>query len=125
MDQSQNSSQTARRKAANAAGHAAEWLAAGWLLLKGYRILGRRYRVRLGEVDLIAAKGGVVTFVEVKMRRSIEDAQSALTRKGCQRSRSAASRWLSARPRYLNLERRFDAVLIVPWRWPVHLPGAA
>ena len=47
----------------------------GWprrpCLLKGYRILARRYRTRLGEIDLIARRGDLVLIVEVKARRTL------------------------------------------------------
>src|SRR5579859_3351957 len=58
----------ARRRAAYRRGHAGERLAALRLLLTGYRILARRYRTRVGEIDLIARRGDVVAFVEVKRR---------------------------------------------------------
>lgn len=51
-------------------GKAYEESAAGWLEQKGFRILERNYRCRQGEIDLIAADGSCLVFVEVKYRRS-------------------------------------------------------
>ena len=48
-----------------------EALAADWLQRQGYAILERQYRCRFGEVDLIARKGQVLCFVEVKTRTNL------------------------------------------------------
>jgi putative endonuclease len=59
------------RRKAYRRGHRGEWLAALALMLKGYRILARRHRTKLGEIDLIARRGDLVLFVEVKARRTL------------------------------------------------------
>ncbi len=41
---------------------------AAWLMDRGWRILERNFRCRLGEIDLIAEKEDVLAFVEVKFR---------------------------------------------------------
>lgn len=51
-------------------GDSGEDLAAVFLMARGFKILQRNWSCRLGEIDLIAEKGGVVHFVEVKTRRS-------------------------------------------------------
>ena len=43
-------------------------MAARYLKKKGYRIVDRNYRSRLGEIDIIAEEGGCLVFVEVKTR---------------------------------------------------------
>lgn len=53
-----------------ASGAVAEWMAAAFLRLNGYRILERQYRYRTKEIDIIAWDGHRVVFVEVKFRRS-------------------------------------------------------
>lgn len=95
------------------------------LWLKGYRILARRYRVRSGEIDIVAVRGRMLTFVEVKMRQTEQLGCDALTPRGSRRSRAAALSWTASRPRYHEFGRRFDAVLVMPWRLPRHLPGIA
>jgi len=46
-----------------------EELAAGHLESLGYEIIARRYRVRVGEIDLVARRQGLLVFIEVKTRR--------------------------------------------------------
>lgn len=53
-------------------GNSGEELAADFFLARGFRIIGRNWSCRLGEIDLIVEKGGVTHFVEVKTRRSLE-----------------------------------------------------
>ena len=69
---------TAGRQKAYRRGHRGERLAAAALMLKGYRILARRYRTKLGEIDLIARRGNLVLFVEVKARRTLMKAMEAI-----------------------------------------------
>ena len=52
-------------------GHAAEWIAALWLMLKGYQVLAFRLKGRGGEIDILARRGRVLAAVEVK-RRDLE-----------------------------------------------------
>jgi len=51
-------------------GQSGEKRAAKYLSKKGYKILGKNYRSKYGEIDIIAEKGGVLVFVEVKARSS-------------------------------------------------------
>ena len=51
-------------------GYFGERSAAGYLRKKGYRILASNYRSRFGEIDIVACKGGILAFVEVKTRAS-------------------------------------------------------
>lgn len=53
-------------------GNHGEDLAAVFLMSKGYRLLARNWSCRLGEIDLIAEKKGVVHFVEVKTRKTLQ-----------------------------------------------------
>lgn len=52
----------------SALGKKGETLACLWLRLHGYQILKRNYHSRFGEIDIIAKKCGVTSFVEVKAR---------------------------------------------------------
>ncbi len=51
-------------------GDAGEDLACQYLLNKGFKILHKKFRSRFGEIDIIANKGELVVFVEVKYRNS-------------------------------------------------------
>ena len=53
-------------------GSLGEEAACSFLKKKKYRIVARNYRCRLGEVDIIAERGGVLVFAEVKTRSSAE-----------------------------------------------------
>ena len=105
-------------------GHHGEWLAAAALMLKGYRILARRYRTRLGEIDLIARRGDLVLIVEVKARRTLMEAMEAIGHESERRIEAAADFWLSRQSDYGRLSVRFDMVAVLPWRWPVHVENA-
>lgn len=115
---------TRRRRKSYRRGHRGEWLAAAALMLKGYRILARRYRTRLGEIDLIARRGDLVLIVEVKARRTLIEAMEALARSSEKRIEGAADLWLARQPDYGRFSVRFDMVAVLPWRWPVHVENA-
>ncbi|ERJ92864.1 TIGR00252 family protein [Selenomonas sp. oral taxon 892 str. F0426] len=52
-------------------GDQGESYAAQYLLRKGYRILTRNYRTKVGEIDIIADDHGTLVFIEVKTRSSL------------------------------------------------------
>ena len=105
-------------------GRLAELLAAALLSLKGYRILSRRYRTRVGEIDLIAVRGRRLAFVEVKHRQTIEAAEAATTRGQAQRMARAAEQWVWRHPAYRNHEIGLDTLLVAPGHMPRHQPDA-
>ncbi len=113
-----------KRKRAERRGRWSEWGAAMYLLARGYRILAMRYRVRAGEVDIIARRGEVIAFVEVKARRDLMAAIDAVTFTSQNRIRAAGDHWLARQPDAARLSRRYDIVAIVPWKWPRHIEGA-
>jgi putative endonuclease len=109
---------------AQRAGLRAETLAALWLTLKGYRLLARRLKTPVGEIDLIARRRGRIAFVEVKRRADLGEAVDAVTPYQQQRVRRAAEWWLARRPADPEATYGFDVVLFAPWRLPVHLVDA-
>lgn len=113
-----------RRAATHARGLAAETTALLFLVLKGYRPLARRYAAAGGEVDLIVRRGRTVAFVEVKARRSLDDALTAIDATKRRRLSRAARAWLTRHPAAAALTLRADAVFVAPGRWPRHLPAA-
>ncbi|CAD7051747.1 YraN family protein [Pseudorhizobium endolithicum] len=112
------------RQRAERRGHVAEYLAAALLLLKGYRILAIRFRTKAGEVDLIARKGDLAVFVEVKARIGEREAIDAVSAMAQRRIRAASDVWLSRRPDAARLSQRYDVVAILPGRLPRHFPDA-
>ncbi len=102
----------------------AERVAIILLRLKFYSILARRYRIRGGEIDIIARRGDTIAFVEVKARSSLEEARSAITPAKRRRLSRAARVWLAANPYAAGFTLRGDAVFVAPWRLPRHLPAA-
>jgi putative endonuclease len=102
-------------------GHRSEWLASAALMTKGFRIVARRYKTKLGEIDLVARRGNLVLIVEVKARRTLIDAMEAIARQSERRIEAAADLWLARQPDYARLSVRFDMVAVLPWRWPIHV----
>ena len=110
------------RQTAERGGRRAERLAAWWLRLTGWRILAVRARTPVGEVDLVARRGRVLAFIEVKARGSEEDAGLSLDEWRLRRVARAAE---ALAPRYAKAgdDIRIDAMFIVPRRLPRHLPN--
>jgi len=109
------------RQAAERRGHNSESLAALWLRLKGYRILGRRVKTRLGEIDLVAAAPfGPVCFIEVKARQKARAAAESVAPAQQTRIARAASLYLAGRPGLARRGARFDIVAIGTGSLPVH-----
>jgi len=104
-------------------GQISEIIAAGYLLCCGYRILARRYRTPVGEIDLVAVRRRRVSFVEVKRRGDDESAESAIGGRQRRRILRAAEAWIARHPRFIDYERSFDIVFIMPRRWPRHIEG--
>ena len=112
------------RVAAFRTGLSAESRAAAFLMAKGYRILAKRFRTPYGEIDIVAKKRNLLTFVEVKARASLDEAAYAVTPRQQARIIAAAEAWLMAHPEHSEFELRFDAMLIAPKRLPRHLLAA-
>ncbi len=99
-------------------GRSAETIVALLLRLKGHRIVARRYETPVGEIDLVALKGKRLAFVEVKRRKTTEDAAFTVTAKQRRRIVRAAQYWLASHPRFTGHDIAFDVVLAAPWSWP-------
>jgi putative endonuclease len=115
---------SAERRRAFRFGIGAEHKAAWLLRAKGYRILAMRFRTRGGEADLVALRGRNLVFVEVKARESLAAALEAITPRQRYRIAAAARAWLVGRPDDMACVLRFDAIFVVPRRWPRHIENA-
>ncbi|MGH7028464.1 YraN family protein [Brevundimonas sp.] len=104
-------------------GHAAEWIAALWLMLKGYQILAFRLKGRGGEIDILARRGRTLAVVEVKRRRTIEAAILSLEPEQHGRLAAAGRAVARSRPALQGLDLRIDMVALAPGRFPRHLRG--
>ena len=112
---------TSYKKGLRAENHAC-W----WLRLQGFRILGQRIKTPLGELDILAKRGKLLCVVEVKYRRTIDEAAYAITHKQKNRVRDAAELYLAARPDITKAveEIRFDAILMAARHFPRHIKNA-
>ncbi len=115
---------TAKRRRAVRRGRIGEAAAAVWLLCKGYRILGRRVKTPVGEIDILARRGSVVAVVEVKARPTAAAAAEAIGARQRRRLERAAHWLLARRPDLAGADIRFDAILIAPFRAPCHVVDA-
>ena len=93
-------------------GRAGEDLAASWLEGRGYTILSRNWRVREGELDIVAERGDTVAFVEVKWRRDARFSApgEAVNAKKRSRLRKTAALWMAE---YGEKNARFDVIEMV------------
>lgn len=113
----------AARRIAEEAGRRGERLAGWWLRLKGWQILDRRVRTPAGEVDLIARRGALIAFVEVKTRRSAAELDAAIDERRLARVAAAAELLM---PRYATAgeDIRIDVILLAPGTRPRHIENA-
>jgi putative endonuclease len=105
-------------------GISAESRAAAYLIAKGYRILARRWKSPVGEIDIVARRRRLLVFVEVKARASLDAAAESLNVRQQRRIAAAAEAWIAAYPDPNILDMRFDAVLVAPGKIPRHIPAA-
>ena len=112
------------RQVAFALGLSAESRAAAMLIAKGYRIVARRFRSPVGEIDIVARRRGTLVFVEVKARERLDDAAEAVIPRQQRRIIAAAEAWLATHPDDANGDIRFDVMLVAPRSIPRHIAGA-
>ena len=96
----------------------AEQVALLWLYSRGYRLVARRYRTPVGEIDLILRKRGCWHFVEVKYRQQMNAALAALSPRQGQRVRRAASWYLTHKRLSPSTPCCFSLLALSPWHWP-------
>lgn len=111
------------RQAAETRGREGETRAAWFLRLKGWRILDRRVRTPAGEVDLVARRGNLIAFVEVKTRATDAQLDFAIDERRLARVAAAAEFLM---PRYAGPadDIRVDVILIAPRALPRHIENA-
>jgi putative endonuclease len=113
-----------RHKKSHERGLWAERLCVLALRLKGYGILARRWKNPAAEIDILALKKDVLVLVEVKERKTSAEAYAAIS-PGLRRRLAMAGRFALAHwPELREHSLRFDAMLVTPWHWPVHIENA-
>lgn len=116
------------RRAAETRGRTAEAICVSALAADGWTIVAERFRPPrghgAGEIDLIARRGEVVAFVEVKARDAEIDAMESVTPRQRQRIARAAEVFLAHHPDLADLECRFDVMLVTPGKPPRHIKDA-
>ena len=108
------------RRDAEIRGRRAEWMAQTWLRLKGYRLLARRFKRPIGEIDIIAKRGQTLVFVEVKHRPTLAVAQEAVPEQTWHRIAQAAEIWVATHPALRTLDWRFDLIAVPAKGFPKH-----
>lgn len=111
---------TPARLAAEKRGRQGERIAGWWLRLKGWSILARRVRTPAGEIDLIARRGAMVAFIEVKTRATGAALDEAIDERRLGRV-AAAAEVLAATYLKPGDDMRIDVMLLAPGRPPRHL----
>lgn len=114
----------ANKKKAYRKGFIAEYIAALFLFFKGYRICELRHKTKLGEIDIIAKKGDLAIFVEVKARKSVQSGIDAVSHASQSRIKAASDLWLVKQRDAHRLSQRYDIIVIVPKRFPTHFLDA-
>ncbi len=112
------------RQLAFRVGISAESRAAAFLIAKGFRILARRWKSPVGEIDIVARRRHVLIFVEVKARNNLDEAAESLQVRQQRRIAAAAEVWLAAHPDDTIRDFRFDAILVAPGKMPLRIPAA-
>ena len=100
--------------AAQQSGQRAEELAANFLRSQGFEIIERNYRRRLGELDIIAQRAGVLVIAEVRTRSSTAygGAAASVDRRKQRRITRAAAALLQQRADLARLPVRFDVIVV-------------
>jgi len=112
-----------KRQLAEKSGREGEKRAAFWLRAKGWRIMASRVKTPRGEIDLVAKRGGVVAFVEVKWRRKSEDLDLAIDEYRLGRV-AAAVECVAHEYATEGEDIRIDVILLAPGALPRHIANA-
>jgi len=112
-----------KRQRAEKRGREGEARAALWLQLQGWRVLDRRRKTPLGEIDLIVRRGRTVAFVEVKWRGSSEELDHAIDENRLSRVAAAVE---AVAHEYApdGEDIRIDVILLAPGSLPRHIVNA-
>lgn len=122
-EQKDSNPQPSKKQKAERRGRNAEMLAVLLLRVKGYSILAQRFKCSAGEIDIVATKGNMLVFVEVKARRNTHEALESVTPRQQRRIEAAAEVWLQSETSR-NFAVRFDVITVAPRALPTHMMDA-
>ena len=109
-------------------GKFSEFIARVYMRILGFSIIHKNFYVgkgtHAGEIDFIAKKGKQIVFVEVKKRKTLEEASYSISRKQQERIIMGAKVFLQKCPQYNFCEFRFDAILISSFGRIKHIKNA-
>jgi len=112
-----------KRVVADRKGREGEDEAARWLTSQGWDVIASRVKTKLGEIDLIARKDGLVAFVEVKWRRRAADLATAIDERRLARV-AAAVEAVGHEYAQPGEDMRIDVILLAPGSVPRHIANA-
>ena len=112
-----------KRQLAERQGRAGESRAALWLRAKGWRILDQRVKTPAGEIDLVAQRGRLVAFVEVKWRKDKGQLDQAIDERRLARV-AAAAEAVAHHYATEGEDIRIDVILLAPGAFPRHIANA-
>ena len=113
---------THQKQVSTKKGKEGEDAACKFLKRHGYEVIDRNRRLARGELDIVAVKGDVLAFVEVKAHQNRDASLLAMHTEKCERFISAANSWLGLHEQYAGHQCRFDLILVKP-RQVVLLPA--
>lgn len=112
-----------KRQLAEQRGRKAEDEASRWLEGQGWEIVDKRRKTKVGEIDLVARRAGLIAFVEVKWRQRVADLDLAIDEHRLSRVAAAAT---SVAHEYATQgeDMRIDVILLAPGTPPRHIENA-
>ncbi|MSO96933.1 MAG: YraN family protein [Rhodospirillaceae bacterium] len=121
-------SKVQRGREAQRRGHLAEVLCLIRLWLTGWWVISHRLTPKrgtgLGEIDIIARRGRVLAFIEVKARRKDAEALESINPAQRQRIQNSATSFLARHPEFNEYSVRFDAMVVTNGFWPGRIADA-
>lgn len=112
-----------KRQIAEKRGRDGEARAAFLLRAKGWRILDTRVKTPAGEIDLVAKRGKLIAFIEVKWRKRQTDLNHAIDEYRLGRV-AAAAEAVAHRYAENGEDMRIDVILLAPGAFPRHIASA-
>ena len=96
----------------------AEIIAGLYLSVTGWRVLAGRRKCPMGEIDLAAERGKIISFIALKARQNERVGIDTITAHQWRRISEAADLFMARLGQYADCSWRFDAIIIVPRKWP-------